>query len=98
MIVVREFLEHVLPALLLLQFVHSGGDKRHQTTSPHSGATGDDGGREGGAGVVDELTRRIETLAAMTEETGSVGLGVQVEEECTKHHGKTSVEDIETVL
>lgn len=47
---------------------------------------------------MDELARRVEALAAMAEEAGGVGLGVEVEEECPVDHCKTSVEDVEAVL
>ena len=97
-VIVRELLEDVLPALLLLEFVHSGGDEGDKAATPHARATGDNGGGEGGAGVVDELAGWVEALAAMTEEAGGVGLGVQVEKEGPKHHGQTAVEDIEAVL
>ena len=48
--------------------------------------------------MVDELAWWVEALAAMTEETRSVGFGVEVEKEGPEHHGKTAVEHIKTVL
>ena len=48
--------------------------------------------------MVDELAWRVETLAAMTEETRGVGLGVEIEEKSAKDHSKTAMEDIKTVL
>lgn len=98
MIIVREFLQHILPALFLLQLVHPWGHEGDKTASPHAGSTGDNGGGECRAGVVDELARRVEALAPVTEETGSVGFRVEVEEESTKHNSKTPMEDIKTVL
>lgn len=81
-----------------MQLVHPRGHEGDQAASPHAGPTGDNGGGEGGAGVVDELARRVETLASVTEETGSIGFRVEVEEESTKHYCKTAMEDIKTVL
>lgn len=71
-----ELLQDVLPSLLLLEFVHALGDEGDQAPPPHAGTAREDVGRESGAGVVDELPGRIQALAAMTEEAGSVGLGV----------------------
>lgn len=48
--------------------------------------------------MVNELPRGVEALAAMAQETRSIGLCVEVEEECAKDHSKTSVEHIEAVL
>ena len=98
MVVMRELLQHILPALLLLQFVHSRGHEGNEAATPHARPARHDGGREGRAGVVDELARGVETLAAMTEEAWCVGLGVEVEEEGPKHNSQTAVEDVETVL
>ena len=47
---------------------------------------------------MDELSWGIETLAAVTQETGGVGLGVQVQEEGPIYHSKTAMEHIKTVL
>lgn len=47
---------------------------------------------------MDELPRRIETLASMAQETRSISFGVEVEEEGPKHNRKTTMEDIKTVL
>ena len=93
-----ELLQHKLPSLLLLQLVHPGGDEGHEAAAPHAGAAGDNGGGEGRAGVVNELARGVEALAAMAEETWSIGFRVEVEEECAKDHSKTAVEDIKAVL
>lgn len=48
--------------------------------------------------MMDELARGIETLAAMTEETWSIGFRVEVEEERAKHNRKTAMEDVKTIL
>ena len=48
--------------------------------------------------MVDELARRVEALAAMTEEARSVGLGVKIEEEGPEHHSQAAVKDIKAVL
>ena len=48
--------------------------------------------------MVDELPWWVETLAAMTEETGGVGFCVEIEEKSTKHNGQTAVEHIKAVL
>lgn len=95
---VREFLQHVLPSLFLLELVHSRGDEGDKTASPHARPTGEDVGREGGTGVVNKLPRRVETFAAMAEKAGSICLGVEIEEEGAIHNGKTAMEDIKTVL
>ena len=63
----RKFFQNILPSLFLLEFVHSLGQERDQAPAPHAGAARKDVGREGGAGVVDELTGRVEALAAMAE-------------------------------
>ena len=98
MVVVRKLLQHVLPPLLLLKFVDSRGHERNKTAPPHAGPAWHDGGGEGGAGVVNELARGIEALAAMTEEAWCVGLGVEIEEEGPKHDSQTAVEHVKTVL
>ena len=48
--------------------------------------------------MVNELARGIETLAAMTEKAGSIGLRVKVEKECSVDNSQASMENIETVL
>ena len=48
--------------------------------------------------MVDELARRVETLAAVAEETWGVGLGVEVEEESAVYHCQAAMEDIEAIL
>ena len=48
--------------------------------------------------MVDELARRVQALAAMTEEARGIGLRVEIEEESPKHNSKTAMEDIEAVL
>ena len=98
MVVVRKLLQNVLPALLLLELVDARGDQGYKAAPPHARATGDNGCGEGGAGVVDELARGVEGLAAVAEEAGGVGLGVEIEEEGTKDHRQTAMKDIETVL
>lgn len=48
--------------------------------------------------MVDKLSWRVQALAAVTEETGGVGLQVKVQEKCPIHHRKTAVEDVKAVL
>ena len=93
-----KFFKHKLPSLLLLVLVHSRGLKGNQAPPPHPGPAGEDIGREGGAGVVYVLSWGVETLAAVTQEAGGVGLGVQVEEECAIGDCQTPVEYIKRVL
>ena len=94
----RKLLENVLPSLFLLSLVDSGRDEGDEAASPHARATGDNVLGESGASVVDELSGGIETLAAVAEEAGSVGLGVEVEKESAVDHCETAMKDVETVL
>ena len=94
----RELLQDILPTLLLLQLVHPLGDEGNQATPPHAGPAGKDVRREGGARMMDELSGRVQTLAAMAQEARGVGLGVEVEEKRPVHHCQASVEDVEAVL
>lgn len=48
--------------------------------------------------MVNKLSRRVETFAAMAEKAGSICLGVEIEEEGAIHNGKTAMEDIKTIL
>ena len=48
--------------------------------------------------MVDELSRGIKTLAAVAEKTWSIGLAVEIQEECAIDHCQTAVKNIETVL
>ena len=82
-----EFLEDILPSLFLLCFVDASRDERDETASPHAGATRDNVGGKSGTDVMYELSGGIETLAAVTEEAGSIGLRVEIEEECSVHDG-----------
>ena len=82
-----EFLEDVLPPLFLLGLVNAGRDEGYETASPHAGATGDNVWRKCRTDVVNELPRGIEALTAMAEETGGIGLGVEVEKECSINDG-----------
>ena len=47
---------------------------------------------------MDELSRRIKALAAMTDEARSISLSIEVEKECAIDNSKTSMEDIKTVV
>ena len=82
-----EFLEDVLPSLLLLGLVDAGRDEGYETASPHAGATGDNVRRKGRTDVVNELPWGIEALTAMAEETRGIGLCVKVEKECSINNG-----------
>lgn len=93
-----ELLDHKLPAVLLLALVHAGGLERYETTTPHPRPAGEDVGWEGGAGVVYVLARGVQALAAVAQEAGGVGFGVEVEKECPVRHSKTSVEYVKRVL
>jgi hypothetical protein len=84
---VGELFEDVFPSLLLLGLVDAGRDEGYETASPHTGTTGDDIGRKSRTDVVNELSRGIEALTAVAEETGGIGLGVQVEKECSINDG-----------
>ena len=77
-----ELLKDILPSLLLLSLVNASRYKRYETASPHAGTTGDNIGGKCGTDVVNELSRGIEALAAMTEKTGGIGFAVEVEKEC----------------
>ena len=94
----RELFEDVLPSLLLLGLVDSRRDKGDETPSPHPGTTGDNVRGEGRARMVNELSGRIKTLAAVTEKARRVGLGVEVEKESAVDDRETAMEYIETVL
>ena len=48
--------------------------------------------------MVNELSGRIKTLAAVTEKARRVGLGVEVEKESAVDDRETAMEYIETVL
>lgn len=48
--------------------------------------------------MVDELPRRVQALAAMTQQAWSIGLSVEVQEESTIHHSKAAMKHIKTVL
>ena len=48
--------------------------------------------------MVNELSRGIQALAAMTEEARSVGLAIEIEKEGAIDHCQTTVKNIETVL
>lgn len=48
--------------------------------------------------MVDELARRVQALAAVTQQAGGVGLAVQVEEEGAVHHRQAAVEHVKAVL
>ena len=78
-----ELFEDVLPSLLLLGLVDAGRHEGYETASPHAGATGDNVGRKSRTDVVNELSRGIEALTTVTEKTRSIGLGVEVEKECS---------------
>ena len=88
----------VLPALLLLELVHARGDKWYKTAPPHARAAWYNVERERRATVVDELAGRVEAFAAMAQQTGSISLGVEVEEEGPVHHCQATVEHIKAVL
>lgn len=94
----RELFEDVLPPLLLLGLVDSRRDEGDETPSPHPGTTGDDVRGEGGAGMVNELSGGVKTLAAVTEKAWRVGLGIKVEKESAVDDCETAMEYIETVL
>ena len=98
MVVVRELLQHVLPALLLLEFVHPGGDQGHETAPPHAGPARYDRGREGRARVVDELAGWVEAFAPVTQQAGGVCFGVEVQEESPEHDSKAAVKHVKAVL
>ena len=97
-VVVGELLQDELPPLLLLEFVNAGRDKWDQTAPPHAGPARHDGGGERWARVVDELPWRVQALAPVAEEARSIGLCVEVEEECPKYNGQTAVEHVKAVL
>ena len=48
--------------------------------------------------MVDELARGVQALAAMAQQTGSVGLCVEVQEEGAIHHSEAAMEHIKAVL
>lgn len=48
--------------------------------------------------MVDELPGGIQTLAAVTEEAWSIGLGIQVEKERSIDDSQTAMENVETTL
>ena len=80
-----ELLEDVLPSLLLLSLVDASRHERYEAASPHAGATGDNVGGKCRTDVVNELSRGIEALTAMTEETGGIGFAVEVKKEGSVH-------------
>lgn len=75
---VRELLQHVLPALLLLHPVQTWGDQGDEATPPHTRAAWKNVGGKGQTGVVNELPRGVEALATVTEKAGGVGLCIEV--------------------
>lgn len=48
--------------------------------------------------MMDELPRRVEALAAMTEKAWGIGLGVEIEKEGAVHDCQTAVEYIKAAL
>ena len=47
---------------------------------------------------MNKLSRRVQTLAAVAEETGCIGLGVEIEKECSIDDSKATMKDVKTVL
>lgn len=48
--------------------------------------------------MVNELTRRVQALAAVAQKAGCVGLGVEIEKECSVDDSKTSVKNVKAAL
>ena len=47
---------------------------------------------------MDELARGVEALAAVADEAGGIGLGVEVQEERAIHDSQAAMEYVKTVL